>query len=125
MEFFKIINQIPAIVKILVGIVTFPVGSVAVFALHMIAKHAVENGGFSNTDVHTGNSAHDDFMQQELMRQHNEWAMEEARKAATPFDHGGYMQGDGFNPSDTMAAEAQRQMDNMNNMNNMNNMGMF
>lgn len=32
------------------------------------------------------------------------------------------MQGDGFNPSDTMAADAQRQMDNMNNMNNM---GMF
>lgn len=58
----------------------------------------------------------------EMQRQQNEWAAEEARKAVTPFDHGGYMQGDGFNPSDTMAADAQRQMDNMNNMNNM---GMF
>ena len=59
---------------------------------------------------------------EEMQRQQNEWAAEEARKAVTPFDHGGYMQGDGFNPSDTMAADAQRQMDNMNNMNNM---GMF
>lgn len=59
---------------------------------------------------------------EEMQRQQNEWATEEARKAVTPFDHGGYMQGDGFNPSDTMAADAQRQMDNMNNMNNM---GMF
>ena len=59
---------------------------------------------------------------EEMQCQQNEWAEEEVRKAATPFDHGGYMQGDGFNPSDTMAADAQRQMDNMNNMNNM---GMF
>lgn len=57
---------------------------------------------------------------EEMQRQQNEWAAEEARKAVTPFDHGGYMQGDGFNPSDTMAADAQREQ-----MNNMNNMGMF
>ncbi len=44
-------------------------------------------------------------------------AMEEARKAVTPFDHGGYVQGDGFNPSDTMAADAQRQAEQqMNDM---------
>lgn len=61
-----------------------------------------------------------DFMQEETNRQFDEQAMEESRKAVTPFDHGGYVQGDGFNPSDTMAADAQRQMDNMNNMNNMN-----
>lgn len=59
---------------------------------------------------------------EEMQRQQSEWTAEEARRATTPFDHGGYVQGDGFNPSDTMAADAQRQMDNMNNMNNM---GMF
>ena len=62
-------------------------------------------------------------MQDEINRQQSEWAAEEARKAVTPFDHGGYVQGDGFNPSDTMAADAQReQMNQMNDMNNMNNM---
>ena len=61
--------------------------------------------------------------QDEINRQQSEWAAEEARKAVTPFDHGGYLQGDGFNPSDTMAADAQReQMNQMNDMNNMNNM---
>ena len=61
-----------------------------------------------------------DFMQQEINRQHMEWAMEEGRKSVTPFDMGGYLRGDGFNPSDTMAADAQReQMNQMNNMHNM------
>ena len=63
------------------------------------------------------------FMMDEMNRQHMEWAMEECRKAGTPFDQGGYMQGYGFNPSDTMAADMQHQMDSMNNMNNMG--GMF
>lgn len=68
----------------------------------------------------------DDFLQEEILRQQNEWAMEEACKSVTPFDMGGYVQGDGFNPSDTMATDAQReQMNQMNDMNNMNNMGMF
>ena len=65
-------------------------------------------------------------MQNQMNTQFNDWASEEARKAVTPFDHGGYVQGYGFNPSDTMAGDAQRQMNNdMNNMGNMGNMGMF
>lgn len=66
---------------------------------------------------------------EEIQRQQDAWAMEESRRAVTPFDLGGYVQGDGFNPSDTMAADAQRQqMDTMNDMNSMNHMngpGMF
>lgn len=65
-------------------------------------------------------SNYDNFMQEEINRQNMEWAMEETRKAGTPFDMGGYMQGDGFNPSDTMVADAQREQ-----MNQMNNMNMF
>ena len=75
------------------------------------------NGNYSN------NHSDDDFLQEEMQRQQNEWAMEEARKSVTPFDMGGYVQGDGFNPSDTMAADAQREQ--MNQMNDMNDMGMF
>lgn len=72
-------------------------------------------------------------MMDEMNRQFNQQAMDftmdEARKAATPFDHGGYQQGYGINPSDTMAADMNTMMNNdMNNMmnndmNNMNNMG--
>ena len=58
---------------------------------------------------------------EEMQRLQNEWAMQEAIKSVTPFDMGGYVQGDGFNPSDTMAADFQR--DQMNSMNDMNNMG--
>jgi len=60
---------------------------------------------------------HNQFVQDELNRQFMQQSMEEAQKAVTPFDHGGYVQGAGFNPSDTMAADMQRQMDSMNNMN--------
>ncbi len=56
-------------------------------------------------------------MNDEMNRQMMEQAMEEGRKSVTPFDHGGYVQGAGFNPSDTAA----QQMNDMNNMN----MGMF
>lgn len=42
-------------------------------------------------------------------QQFTQWAMDESLKAVTPFDHGGYVQGPGFNPSDTMHHE-------MNNM---------
>ncbi len=60
-----------------------------------------------------------DNMHAEFVRQSTEFAMNEAMKAGTPFDHGGYMQGVGFNPSDTAA----QQMNDMNNMGNMG--GMF
>jgi len=45
-------------------------------------------------------------MQQQINKAFNDFSM----KSVTPFDHGGFVQGQGFNPSDTMAAE-------MNNMN--------
>lgn len=61
-----------------------------------------------------GNAMNTDAMQQ---------SMEEALKAVTPADYGGYVQGDGLNPSDTMAAETQRQMNEMQQQ--MNNMGMM
>ena len=64
---------------------------------------------------------HDQMMQQQMNDQFNQQmmqqTMDESWKSVTPFDHGGYVQGDGFNPSDTMASQ-------MNDMNNMN-MGMF
>ena len=63
---------------------------------------------------------HDDFnrqMNQQMIDEMNRHAMEESIKSVTPFDHGGYVQGPGFNPSDTAA----QQMNDMNNMN----MGMF
>ena len=70
------------------------------------------------TDNYNANFNSD--MQEEINRQNMEWAMEESRKAVTPFDMGGYVQGDGFNPSDTMVADAQREQ-----INQMNNMNMF
>ena len=57
--------------------------------------------------------------QQMLNQEANRLAMEESMRAVTPFDMGGYVQGYGLNPSDTMAGDAQM------NMNNMNDMGMF
>ena len=77
----------------------------------------------NNTRVNNNYDAsyeHNNYMQEKMNRQFNEQTIGEARKAVTPFDHGGYVQGDGFNPSDTIASDAQRQMEKMNNMNNMN-----
>lgn len=76
------------------------------------------NDNFNPDTQQTNN----DFMQEEMNRQFNQQAMEESLKAVTPADHGGYVQGDGFNPSDTLAADAARQAQSMNDMNNM---GMF
>ena len=87
---------------------------------HIFNESIINN--FQPGDSHTG----EDF-NSELARE----AMEESRKAVTPFDHGGYVQGDGFNPSDTMAADAARQaqqdaMGTMNPPTDMNNpTGMF
>ena len=70
-----------------------------------------------------------DFAMEESRRamEESRRAMEESLKSVTPFDFGGYVQGDGFNPSDTVAADAQRhEMNDMNNhMNDMGGMGMF
>lgn len=61
------------------------------------------------------NTYNENLMQQQMNDEFNRHAMEESIKAVTPFDHGGYVQGAGFNPSDTAAQQ----------MNDMNNMGMF
>ncbi len=63
-------------------------------------------------------------MQQEFQsimdQQFQQFSLEEAMKIVTPFDHGGYLMGPGFNPSDTMAFDAQQdmmqQIDMMNDM---------
>lgn len=68
-------------------------------------------------------SFHHDFQQQMFDQQINEfnnWAMSESLKSVTPFDHGGYVMGAGFNPSDTMAYEA-HQMDMNSSFNDFNN----
>lgn len=57
-------------------------------------------------------------------QQFNDFVTMEAFKSITPFDHDGYLQGNGFNPSDTMAFNSFNQMNNMqmeqsNQMNNM------
>lgn len=59
---------------------------------------------------------------QQHMDEFNRFAMDESFKIITPFDHGGYVMGAGFNPSDTMAFEAQQQMEH-NSFNQMNDMG--
>jgi hypothetical protein len=40
--------------------------------------------------------------QQEIIERFNQWVISESIKSVTPFDQGGYVQGPGFNPSDTM-----------------------
>jgi len=56
------------------------------------------------------------FMQDTQFDDFSKWAMDESLKAVTPFDHGGYVQGPGFNPSDTMAHEMNQDMNNSMNM---------
>ena len=86
-------------------------------AIYNLLKNA--NNSLSNY-VSSNNFSLNDFMQQEMNRLNLEHLMEEGRKAVTPFDMGGYLRGDGFNPSDTMAADMQReQMNQMHQMNNM------
>lgn len=64
---------------------------------------------------------------EEQQRLFDQWAMEEANKSVTPFDHGGYVKGYGFNPSDTAAQDMhQQQMQDFNNFldqQNFNNFG--
>lgn len=43
------------------------------------------------------------ILEQQLLNQQIQHTMNEGIKAVTPFDLGGYVQGPGFNPSDTMA----------------------
>ena len=63
--------------------------------------------------------AHNDALMQHMQMNNDmamQQAMNEAMRSVTPFDHGGYVQGYGFNPSDTMAQDSFNQMNNMNNM---------
>ena len=78
-------------------------------------KNDFQHFDFSDQNFHM--QMVQDNLNQQFMQQSMDFAMNEAMKAVTPFDMGGYVQGPGFNPSDTMAHNA------MNDMNNMNNMG--
>jgi hypothetical protein len=52
--------------------------------------------------MHENNLFQQQQAQQAIHEQFNQWAMHEATKSVTPVDCGGYVQGYGFNPSDTM-----------------------
>lgn len=54
-------------------------------------------------------------MQDQQFQEFTNWAMDESMKSVTAFDHGGYVQGAGFNPSDTMAHQMNQDMDFGNN----------
>jgi hypothetical protein len=63
---------------------------------------------------------------QQQVEEFNRFSMEEGMRSVTPFDHGGYVMGNGFNPSDTVAFEHQNSQvdhsfntmnDNFNTMN--------
>jgi hypothetical protein len=72
-------------------------------------------------DVYNMQQSNEMFNQQAL-----ESTMDESKKIVTAFDHGGYVMGAGFNPSDTMREEAFDDMNHMNDMSNdMNNMNGF
>lgn len=129
-DFVNLIDRIPTFAKVLLCLFTMPYGillAAAFFVAIPVWKGELGASKGKSTFNHNGSGAdfdlHHNHMQDEMDRQFNEWSMEESRKAVTPFDHGGYMRGEGFNPSDTMAAEANRQMDSMNHMNDFNNMG--
>lgn len=68
-------------------------------------KSKISDAIFNNCS----NSNDDNLMIQQEMFERE--FMEFSIKSVTPFDHGGFVQGEGFNPSDTMASE----MFNMNN----------
>lgn len=55
---------------------------------------------------------YNDTVRQFQEQQFQQFSMDEAMKSVTPFDHGGYVQGPGFNPSDSMSHDF-----HMNNMN--------
>ena len=55
-----------------------------------------------------------EHMHQDQFQDFSQWAMDESLKAVTPFDYGGYVQGPGFNPSDTFAHDSMNHMDHMN-----------
>lgn len=88
-------------------------------------SESFNNHSFQHNDMHQQMMDHQNFMDQENQRQ----VIDESWKSVTPFDYGGYIQGIGFNPSDTMAFEAMeqmndmmQQMDMMNQMDHMNQM---
>jgi hypothetical protein len=81
-------------------------------------------------DIEEQQRIFNEIQNQQLVDNFNQWIMEEATKSVTPFDEGGYVQGYGFNPSDTMAEDAHRMtqeqqmlQQQMNDMNNFNNFG--
>ena len=114
--FMSLIKKLPLWAKFVIFFI-YPIGTVAMIIYLIGSNINIKAKPFNLPETPP---LSDDNVTDETIRQFNDFAMEEARKSVTPFDHGGYVQGDGFNPSDTMAADAQRQMDNLNQMNNMN-----
>lgn len=72
---------------------------------NIIMHSKISDGEFNNYSNPNDDNLR---MQQEMFDRE---FMEFSIKSVTPFDHGGFIQGEGFNPSDTMASE----MFNMNN----------
>lgn len=84
----------------------------------------------ATNDIEEQQRIFNEIQNQQLVDNFNKWMMEEAIKSVTPFDAGGYVQGHGFNPSDTMAEDTHRMMQEQqmlqqqtNDMDNFNNSG--
>ena len=91
----------------------------SIFDLSDNAYAMDHNFDIMNQHMQMHMQAHNDAMMQHMQMNNDlamQQAMNEAMRSVTPFDHGGYVQGYGFNPSDTMAQDSFNQMNNMNNM---------
>lgn len=66
---------------------------------------------FASMQDHLVNTSFNDLNDAQFSR-FTDWAMSESLKSVTPFDHGGYVQGYGFNPSDTMMQDSFSSMNN-------------
>ena len=57
---------------------------------------------------------HVEQVHQQQFQDFSRWAMEEGLRSVMPFDAGGYVQGPGFNPSDTFAHDSMNHSMDMN-----------
>lgn len=90
------------------------------FLLTNINNFMASSHDFMNDSNHINNmnqQMQQNFMNQQMQQQFINFSMQ----SVTPFDHGGFIQGNGFNPSDTMAHQM-HEMHTMNHMNHMNSM---
>lgn len=88
----------------------------SIFDLSDNAYALDNNFDIMNQHMQMHMQAHNDALMQHMQMNNDlamQQAMNEAMRSVTPFDHGGYVQGYGFNPSDTMAQDSFNQMNNM------------